>query len=63
MTRFSALVEITTVVRVEFEAGDDEAPAQAAIAAVQGGGGYREVMPTWRVVEIGKRPAEWADAS
>jgi hypothetical protein len=62
MTTFSALVAVTTVIRVEVEVDDHEAPAASAIAAVQGGGGFREVPPTYKIVEIGRRPAEWADA-
>lgn len=62
MTTYSALVAMTTVMRVDVEVEDHQAPGASAIAAVQAGGGTREVPPTYKVVEIGKRPAEWADA-
>ncbi len=55
MTAYTAVVEVTTFVRVEFEAADDEAPGTVAIATVQSGAGYREMPSTFAVAQISKR--------
>lgn len=55
MTAYTAVVEVTTFVRVEFECADDEAPGQTAISTVQSGAGYREMPSRFAVAQITRR--------
>jgi len=54
MTTFTALIEVTTFLRVEFESADNEAPAEVAIATAQAGAGFRELPARYAVAQIAR---------